>query len=614
MRLFFVFSLMFLGVLFLPNFLFNFPGYIEGICCENSEECIDVISACQENPPGTPPKRSCDCVWKTVGENGCDTGTPPQNTCVISGGSAGDICHLDWTGKEYYWGEWSECKKDTTGVTQNCYQTRYCDGYWNLYQINKCTCPAEGGGGGSNPLVCPAGTVKERVYSCRSAPGAGWKLSTGCEAAGKVCTGTQVCVSKLECKCPSGKQMEVYPPAGCVAGSTCPSGYTDWPGLSNLCTRLLGGIRDPYSYCFRCVSNTAPQVDLKANDLNGPVSLDAPASYVVSWTLKGGIPTSCQASGNWNGARDIGGGTQNFSNIAKSIKTYALKCENQYGSDSDSVVVNIDQEVLPTVDIKADGSDGPLDLVAPADYTLSWTSTNAVGQCTASGTGWSGQKQLEDSAQRNDISQGSRTYTITCSNKYDSDSDSVTVNVGSANIPPPPPGEASISDFRITNFRLQETADGVNYYQVLKEQMAVQHANYQLNLVWTVAGADSCTASCKYVKIDDYLANQDFDDLTAQPWPCAKDINGDTTFSGNIDPESGVAKTKPQEAGVLRYRLSCEAPLGSDTADLLVVVQDVKWFETIPILNLRVPGVWWANISGWFNNLDFRGFKVGLAK
>ena len=37
MRLFFVFSLMFLGVLFLPNFLFNFPGYIEGICCENSE-------------------------------------------------------------------------------------------------------------------------------------------------------------------------------------------------------------------------------------------------------------------------------------------------------------------------------------------------------------------------------------------------------------------------------------------------------------------------------------------------------------------------------------------------------------------------------------------------
>ncbi len=151
--------------------------------------------------------------------------------------------------------------------------------------------------------------------------------------------------------------------------------------------------------------------------------------------------------------------------------------------------------------------------------------------------------------------------------------------------PTPIPTAADITKFEITNFRLQTALNGVDYYQVLKEQMAVNHENYQLNLVWGVRGASSCTASCKYVNIDDYLANQNWDELQAQTWPCSQNIDGNVTFSGDVDKEYGSAKTKPKENGIIRYTLSCQGETGNDRKDLLVVIQAFQWFESIPILN-----------------------------
>ncbi|KKT34095.1 MAG: hypothetical protein UW21_C0004G0015 [Candidatus Woesebacteria bacterium GW2011_GWB1_44_11b] len=153
--------------------------------------------------------------------------------------------------------------------------------------------------------------------------------------------------------------------------------------------------------------------------------------------------------------------------------------------------------------------------------------------------------------------------------------------------PSPTPGIATITSFQITNFKLQQAQNGVEYYQVLKEQMAVAHPDYQLNLRWTVSGATACTASCKYVKIDDYLANQNFDQLQAQTWPCNQNIDGQPTFQGSVDKQVGTAKTKPKEIGIIRYTLTCDGAVSDATAHLLVVIQDFNWFETIPILNLQ---------------------------
>ena len=84
----------------------------------------------------------------------------------------------------------------------------------------------------------------------------------------------------------------------------------------------------------------------------------------------------------------------------------------------------------PTVDLRVNGSNGPLSLSAPASYTLSWTSTNAAS-CTASGS-WSGAQATGSSQGINNVGGGTYTYTLTCSNPSGSASDSVTVNVLSA--------------------------------------------------------------------------------------------------------------------------------------------------------------------------------------
>lgn len=91
----------------------------------------------------------------------------------------------------------------------------------------------------------------------------------------------------------------------------------------------------------------------------------------------------------------------------------------------------------PTVDIKANGSNGPITISYNSAANLTWSTTNSPTSCSAS-NGWSGSKSVSGGSQSTGNLTSSRTYTINCSNSGGSDSDSVTVNVGPA--PPPPPG------------------------------------------------------------------------------------------------------------------------------------------------------------------------------
>ena len=81
----------------------------------------------------------------------------------------------------------------------------------------------------------------------------------------------------------------------------------------------------------------------------------------------------------------------------------------------------------PTVNIKANGSNGPIEIAYNTAATLSWTSTNATS-CTASG-GWSGSKPKSGSASTGRLT-SSKTFTLTCTGLGGSASDSVRVNVG----------------------------------------------------------------------------------------------------------------------------------------------------------------------------------------
>ncbi len=84
-----------------------------------------------------------------------------------------------------------------------------------------------------------------------------------------------------------------------------------------------------------------------------------------------------------------------------------------------------------TVDIRANGSDGPLTINYGDPLTISWTSSNAQS-CTASGNApnWSGSKPTSGSQSFSNLNVGTYTFTLTCfgpNNISSQDSVSVTV-------------------------------------------------------------------------------------------------------------------------------------------------------------------------------------------
>lgn len=87
--------------------------------------------------------------------------------------------------------------------------------------------------------------------------------------------------------------------------------------------------------------------------------------------------------------------------------------------------------VKPTVDIKAENSDGPLSIDKNTNITLSWTSADA-DTCVATGD-WTGAKPHNGSEIINDL-EVDQEFILTCENLSGPTSDSVTVNI---NVPPP---------------------------------------------------------------------------------------------------------------------------------------------------------------------------------
>lgn len=160
---------------------------------------------------------------------------------------------------------------------------------------------------------------------------------------------------------------------------------------------------------FRAVTTSfrttpAPTVDLRVNGTNGPFNTSAPGAYSLGWTSTNAA--SCTAGGNWSGAQATSG-AQAYSNISSGVYTYSLTCTNPSGSASDSVTVNVAGN--PTVSVSA-----PAILTAPANYTASWTSTNAVS-CSGSSR-FSGLTGLTGSRIESNLGAGTYVYTVTCVN------------------------------------------------------------------------------------------------------------------------------------------------------------------------------------------------------
>jgi hypothetical protein len=222
--------------------------------------------------------------------------------------------------------------------------------------------------------------------------------------------------------------------AGTCTGGTC--GFTQdlWGLISpNVQHTVRVQAQNPYNASWFDLSGTnktircslPPSVDLKANNQDGTIRLTSPAQYTLSWTSTNA--DICSASGNWSGSKNQTG-SSNYSGITVGTFTYTLTCSNPIGSASDSVTVIVYNP--PVVDLKVNNQDGPITIVSPASFTLSWVSQDATS-CTALSTDgiWTGNVIVTGSRSLNGAVTGTHTYTITCSNQYESASDSVTVVV-----------------------------------------------------------------------------------------------------------------------------------------------------------------------------------------
>lgn len=122
----------------------------------------------------------------------------------------------------------------------------------------------------------------------------------------------------------------------------------------------------------------APTVDIKANGSDGPLTITSGTAATISWTSSNA--TSCVVTpGDHTGLS----GSFSSGNLS-SNQTYAIACVNGSGSVIDSVQVNIaglptpTPGVPPAVDIKANGSNGPITISSGTSATISWTSSNAT--------------------------------------------------------------------------------------------------------------------------------------------------------------------------------------------------------------------------------------------
>lgn len=207
--------------------------------------------------------------------------------------------------------------------------------------------------------------------------------------------------------------------------------------------------------------------------INGETSLPTlPVSnsgVTLSWNAINA--TSCTASGDWSGSRNVSGNED--TGALTEGKTYTLTCAGPGGSIQETRTVNVQlPDPTPTLEFLVNGEEGPVTVTEGETITLSWSATNS-NFCNAS-NGWLGQRDItgtEDVVVTEDT-----VFTFACIHLVELNGyviDSVTVNTVPAPIP-----VVSVSILANGSDVPISIANGNNF-----------------TLSWTSTNADSCTAS-----------------------------------------------------------------------------------------------------------------------
>jgi hypothetical protein len=274
-------------------------------------------------------------------------------------------------------------------------------------QVNGCNPPPTvdiKANGSDGPITIPYNTAATLTWTSTNAntcyasgDWSGSKLTSGSESTGNLTTKLSYTYN-ITCTGPGGSvsdsvRVDDDPPTLSVTLQASPaSGCASLNGV-DLQASVSGTAVGTINYKFDCTNNGTWDLEINGSSQNPYTATDL-CSYATPGTYTAKV------------------------RVERSIATPA--------ENTTQIQVNDCTPNPPTVDIKANGSDGPITIAYNTSANLTWTSTNAT-TCYAS-NGWSGSKSTSGSESTGNLT-SSRTYTITCTGTGGSGSDSVTVNV-----------------------------------------------------------------------------------------------------------------------------------------------------------------------------------------
>ncbi|MBX4195369.1 peptidoglycan-binding protein [Candidatus Parcubacteria bacterium] len=187
---------------------------------------------------------------------------------------------------------------------------------------------------------------------------------------------------------------------------------------------------------------STPTIDVKANGQDGTVTVTSGSSYTYTWVS--GNATACQMSSpvtsgvSLSGSGVVNPGDPFYPSIGNPV-TITITCTDGTQNATDSVIVQLTPGGggggSPTVDVKANGSDGPVVLQVGQTYVYTWVSGNAtacqMSSPVTSGVALSGTSVTIDSSNTAFYPTLSApvTITITCTNGSQNATDSVVIQL-----------------------------------------------------------------------------------------------------------------------------------------------------------------------------------------
>ncbi len=273
------------------------------------------------------------------------------------------------------------------------------------------------------------------------------------------------------------------------------------------------------------------------------------------------------------------------------------------------------QQTVPTVDIKANGSDGTITIPYNSSANLTWTSTNATS-CNASGD-WSGTKGTSGSETTYNLTY-SKIYTITCTGSGGSASDSVTVNTQSQQISyvnltaSPSSGCAPLNNVDLT----ASVSGTTYYYQNITYYFDCTNDGYWDRTVSSSSTSYTAYDACNYSTSGNYYAKVRVESggFTAENTTpiyvssCSTQTLSITKLVRNLtDNTAWLNEVSADPGEFLAYSIQITASSGSSTSN--VILTDVPRTITIPY-NSSANLTWTSsNATSCYASGDWSGTK-----